>query len=559
MTAHNHATIFGEKKTSPRQQPVRAPSVDPMSPHQMQLDAFFAQAPPSSLSQQLCDDALDTPAGTKPHAERLLKEEEEEEDDGDDDDHDGDAGDGDAPASAGAVGAQQTPDAVHTALKRNREETAEEIVSCAFLADGQFEITTNRRTLIISKDTAEYLHSINKLRNLKINCQGYIHSNQTPLHRLVGDKFCMTDEQVRAQYPEHFKAHPHDRIVVMHLDNDKLNFNSENLERGPQMLNLYMQMCQPRKMGNGYAGKVTVNKKQEVTKIVKTVQEAKHATDILKMQKMLPEFRSFIFKHAMHRPVEFAEHYASIETLLARAPMYAKRVQKPQKPRESKNMYQAFRTLDAARNALTAEQWKLIDSILATPHVVPFDDDLDAVILYTGAHGKQIVLLMEYLFYTEHLEKTKPMMGTNSNGYIQINLADGLNLLHNIILDRHLHQSANDGLQGGHGWGKTLDNRKRVLSPQTVNENNSQRGRADVKSVPGVVGVTKWKNGRFQAQIGSFFKRGDIVHLGYFETVEEASAAYQFALANKARLVEMCKDLENPKAELRARCLAKCL
>ena len=377
------------------------------------------------------------------------------------------------------------------------------------------------------------------------------------LHLIVGDAFCLTDKQVREQYPEHFKAHPHDRTVIMHLDNDKLNFNIENLERGPQMLNLYMQMCQPRKNGDKYVGIVQVNKKQEYTKTVATVEEAKHAMDILKMQMMSVEFRSKILKHAMHKPADYAEHYTSVETLLARAPMYAKEARKPQKPRESENTYVPFRTLDEARKALTAEQMKTIDEILALPHVVPFDALLEIVLLYIGSKEKKIVQLMEYLCYVEHLEKTKPMMKRNTAGYIQVKLDDGLHQIQNVILGRPLNQSAVDGKQGGHGWGKTLDNRKRVLEPQEVSKNLSQRGQADAKSVPGVVGVIKLKNGTFRAQIGSFFQRDDKVWLGCFETVEEASAVYQFAYTNKAQLVETCKDMDHRNAEVRMRCLAK--
>jgi len=424
------------------------------------------------------------------------------------------------------------------------------------LDDGRFEITRNTHKLIIYQDAVQCVQSSNKLRNLQIDGKGYICSGYTPLHRIVGDAFCLTDKQVRAQYPEHFKAHPNDRTVIMHLDNDNLNFNIDNLERGPQMLNNYMKMRQPKKNGNGYVGIVKVNKKLEVTKTVATLEEAKHAMDILKMQKMLPELRSFILKHAMHKPAAYAEHYTSVETLLARAPMYVKEARKPQKPRESKNTYVPFRTLDEARKALTAEQMQIIDEILALPNVVPFDAALDVVLLYIGSFGKQIVQLMEYLCYVEHLEKTRPMM-QHTDGYISISIGNSLHYIHNVVLGRKLNQSMVDGKQGGHGWGKTLDNRKRVLKPQDVNENMSERGQADAKSVPGVVGVIKLKNGKFGAQIQSFFQRNDTVNLGTFETVEEASAAYQFAHTNKAQLVETCKDLENRNAELRMRCIAK--
>ena len=438
------------------------------------------------------------------------------------------------------------------------DDDKEEILSWKRLDDGQLEITTNKRTLLFDQRAADYVESKNKLRNLKVHAHGYICSGYTPLHRIVGDQFCKTDDEVKAQYPDHFKANPHDTIVVMHLDNDKLNFNINNLERGPQMLNKYMQMRQPRPCsGDNFQGLISVGKKEEHTKSVSTVDEAKHAMDILKIQKLPHEFREFIFKHSMHKPLAFAEHYASVKTLLERAPVYAKKVQKQQKPRVSKNIYEAFRTLEEARKALADDQMKIITAILETPGVAEFDPALDCIVRYTGSLKKvQHVLVLEYACYVQHMEKTRPAMN-KSGEYLLIKLADGLNYIHNVVLGRPIGQKARDGLEGGHGWGKTLDNRKRTLGAQTKSVNNSERGQSGDKSVPGVVGVYRLKNGTFRAQIGSFFERADTVHLGTYATTEEASDVYQFAVANKTQLVEACKDLENRVAELRARCVAK--
>ena len=438
------------------------------------------------------------------------------------------------------------------------EEDNEVFVSAKRLDDGQFEITTNKRTIMIDKRTADYVESKNKLRNLKLDAQGYICSGYTPLHQIVADEFCKKDDEVKAQYPEHFKANPHDTIAVMHLDDNKLNFNIDNLERGPQMLNKYMQMCQPRPNGNKFQGFVSVGKKLEATKTVATVEEAKHATDILKIQKMPREFRTLIFNYAMHKPAEYAEHYASVETLLARAPIYAKAPREPQKPRVSKNIYEVFRTEEEAYKNLDPEHTRIVKGILDTPGVVPFDVALDAVIRYTGSSGKKVqhVFLFEYACYKEHLEQNRPMIAT-SGKYLSIKLADGMNFLHNVVLGRPIGQKGRDGLEGGHGWGKTLDNRKRTLAAQTKSVNMSERGGSDDKSVPGVVGVTMRTNGTFVAQIGSFFERVDNVYLGSYKTAEEASGVYQFALANKAQLVEACKDPKNRNAEVRARCVAK--
>ena len=440
------------------------------------------------------------------------------------------------------------------------DDNEEEILSWKRLDDGQLEIKTNKRTILINKPTADYVESKNVLHNLKLKLPcGYICSGQTPLHRIVGDQFCKTDDEVKTQCPEHFKANPHDTIVVMHLDDDRLNFNIDNLERGPQMLNNYMKMRQTRQNTSGgqFSGLVSVGKKQEATKSVPTVDEAKHAMDILKIQKLPLEFRDFIFRHSMHKPLAFAEHYASVETLLERAPIYAKKAYKPQNPRVSKNIYEAFRTVDEACKALTDDQMKVIMAILETPGVVDFAEVLDCIVRYTGSLKKvQHVLVLEYACYVQHMEKTRPRMST-SGKYLQIKLADGMNYIHNVVLGRPLNQKARDGLEGGHNWGKTLDNRKRTLAAQTASVNLSARGGSDDKSVPGVVGVTKTKYGTFQAQINSFFERADNLYLGSYETAEEASDVYQFAVANKTQLVEVCKDLENRNAELRARCVAK--
>jgi hypothetical protein len=272
---------------------------------------------------------------------------------------------------------------------------------------------------------------------------------------------------------------------------------------------------------------------------------------------MLPEyFRQFIFEHSMHKPADYAEHYGSVETLLARASKYAKTARKPPKPRVSKNKYEVFQTLDEARKKLTDEQMKIITAILDTTGVVPFDAAIDCIVLYIGSAGKQLIQLMEYACYKKHLETTKPRMGTKGK-YLQVKLADGSNYMHNVVLGRPLGQKARDGLEGGHGSGKTLDNRKRILAPQTKSVNLSDRGKTDNKSVPGIVGVTRLKNGTFQSQTRSFFERMDTVYLGTYATVDEASAVYQFAVANKEALVALCKDMENRNAEVRKRCVAK--
>jgi len=442
-------------------------------------------------------------------------------------------------------------------LMEDQDDAPEAYVSHERLDDGRLEITTNKRIIVGEKDAADELASMKKLRNFKFDEAGYLCSGQTPLHRVIGDKFCETDKQVRERFPEHFAANPHDRTVIMHLDNDKGNFNITNLLRGTQMLNLYMKISQPQPNNKKYCGSVQVAGKQEYTKSVPTMEEAKHATDILKIQMMPVYFRDLIFQYAMHKPADFAKHYTSLETLLARAPVYTKEARKPRKAQASKNTYVAYKTLDEAREALPPNLMKIITTMLDTPGVPPFDETLDAVVFYKGSLGKQIVFLLENACFENYLKPTMSKMCVNPNGYLLITRDKKLRLLHLVVMERDIGQKERDGLEGGHGWAKALDNRKRVLTPQTKGENLSQRGGFSDKSVPGVVGVTLRKNGRFDAQIGSFFERADTINLGSYTTVEEASAVRQFAEANKAALVEACKDLADRNAELRKRCIDK--
>lgn len=64
---------------------------------------------------------------------------------------------------------------------------------------------------------------------------------------------------------------------------------------------------------------------------------------------------------------------------------------------------------------------------------------------------------------------------------------------------------------------------------------------------------------KFRATINGFFGRGSSkLHLGLYDTIEEASAIYEHAAANKKALVAVCEYMEKAErvAHVRAACAA---
>ena len=421
----------------------------------------------------------------------------------------------------------------------------ETLVSVELCNDGSAKVMSTRRTVVIQKQTVELLTGYSFL-GWKIHEHGYLCHHFTPLHRVVGDAV-MTDEAARKSWGMHFSEHPDDRIVVAHLDNNRLNCNAENLQKIPAQLNNYQKLRQPRVYssregkGDKFRGLVSLHKRTVSTKQLHTSDEAKHAMDILKLSFSPAYFRDYIFKHGLHKPAGYMEHYCDVETLLARAFVYTKAPRKKPDARQSKNKFVAYRSLEAAREAVVPELFTTIEALLATPGIAPFDPEIHAVMFYTGGLGKQLVCLLDYAFFEMHLEATAPSL-TMNNGYLKVLLSDGPNFLHNVVLGRRLGQRNKDGLCGGHGIGKTLDNRLCSLKTQTNSQNNSERGNFLKHTAPGVTGVYLVGK-KYISRIA--LCRGCVVHLGCFETAELASAVYEFASANKHRIVKACTDKSN--------------
>lgn len=89
-----------------------------------------------------------------------------------------------------------------------------------------------------------------------------------------------------------------------------------------------------------------------------------------------------------------------------------------------------------------------------------------------------------------------------------------------ILLHREL-LSAPRYMRVDHEDGNGLDNRRKNIRLATPSQNNANRG-ADSRNLLGIKGVQRYRN-RFRAYINPGGKR---IHLGYFDTAEEAAAAY---------------------------------
>ena len=405
----------------------------------------------------------------------------------------------------------------------------------------------------------ENLKTYEQRKKWKLTTGGYVAWSFHAIHRILGDT--LSDDEARERWGVRFAENPHDTLVVGHLDNNPLNFNIENLEKIPQSVNNLSRKSKPNKHGNKFHGRVGNNNKYVTTRTVDTETEAFFAIDVTKLKNVPPDVRDYLLKHAMWRPKEYEDRYASVEKMLEFADIYKPRERKKPTKTESKNTYVAYRVLADALEALPAAHAATIKRLFAMPGVLPFDASIDAIVYYIGARGLQLVFVINYDFYAKHMMVSKPRMKTNQTGHIQFDFDGKLSHLHLIVMGRMVGQAQIDGLRGGHGAGKVLDNRARVLKPLTPGENNSDAGNVLLQSAPGVVGVW-WdkEQGKWNAQIKSFLKRGDTIALGRDEDQAVAASWYAFASANKKEFKTRCATLPDAKTRnnyVRACCAAQ--
>jgi hypothetical protein len=463
--------------------------------------------------------------------------------------------------------------ASNESIETKRPKTTENPLSVVDTADGGLDLVIINdagdiiETTHILKETVLILKRVNlnayeNRKTWKLNSGGYVVFGFIPIHRIMGD--LLSDDEARDRWAVRFAENPYDALVVGHLDDNPINFNLENLEKIPEIVNLASKKSQPRKTSsNKFFGEVGYNSKRVRTKTVDTEAEALFLIDATKLEIVPEDMRPYLLKHAMWRPKGYEDRYASVEKMLAFAGMYVKRNYKKPATRESKNTYTVYKDIAVALEALPDAHSKTIKDIFAVQGIVPFDAEVDAVVYYVGALGKQIVFVVNYDFYANNMAVLKPAMKTNQTGYLLMVFDGKLSFLHLKIMERNVGQSQKDGLCGGHGAGKVLDNRARVLKPLTPAENRSDAGNVLLQTAPGVVGVS-WHapNGKWLAKIQSFLTRGDQIYLGLDDDKAVAASWYAFANANKAAFKTLCETLPDAKTRnnyIRACCVAQAM
>ena len=114
-----------------------------------------------------------------------------------------------------------------------------------------------------------------KTTKLQQRPDGYIIIGHTGIHRLLTESTRERDEKYWLKQGWVGKG----RLVVLHLDDNPLNFNIENLRNGPESLNLMLKKSTGYQLKNGkWHASFKVNAgKQTYTTTVATQAEALHA------------------------------------------------------------------------------------------------------------------------------------------------------------------------------------------------------------------------------------------------------------------------------------------
>jgi len=409
-------------------------------------------------------------------------------------------------------------------------------------SDGSgFIITTMRGRVDLSKQVIDIMKK--KWKNFfekKVirGFKGYPQTGPTQLHTVVMRSFPEKRKEAETKWAEHIKNGY--KLFIMHIDDNPLNFNIENLMWGPSNLNqMQIKMFpQQNSKGNWYA-KPVVNGKAETIKTFPTEDEVKHQLDINKIRRAHEDFRDYLFEHAMHRPEAFEEYYTDIPTLLSREILPKKQ---PRKKTGTTSTYRTFSSLNEFYSSDIGDNWKsIIRDIFSKINIIPFDNSLDYVVYTKGGRGKERILLMEKNCYTRLILPHKYALGDCEGKYLCLTHPVSAKL-HVAILDRI---KAKDNLKIRHGPGEHLDNRKRTFLTGTHSENMGDRGIETQASQ--YLGVTKDKrSGKWKVDIT--LEDGYKIFLGSFGTEEEAYIMSSYAQNNRDILKEATTGMEPTQA-----------
>jgi len=119
-----------------------------------------------------------------------------------------------------------------------------------------------------------------------------------------------------------------------------------------------------------------------------------------------------------------------------------------------------------------------------------------------------------------------PVGNMRDNGYLQLMIGRKCIKLHRLIYE-HVHGQIPDGLEVDHINGVRTDNRIENLRLVNRGENQQNRHRPNRNNKLGIKGVAyNKKTNKFKSQI---VVGGKKIHLGYFQTIEQAVSAYNKA------------------------------
>lgn len=301
---------------------------------------------------------------------------------------------------------------------------------------------------------------------------------------------------------------------VMHLDDNPMNFNVENLRFGPAEVNslckkpLGVYVYKSRGLG-GY----TMYRKafahggvRKFTKVISTITEAYHAYDCLKISMVPVGVRDFIFEYGLIRPPEYEEHYTTPDGLVDRyVRLYTPRICKMgNRPAVKSTM-----------RIIQQNEWcpEIVKSIDASGE--PFNADMDVVVQSENSRGIIHQTVVEKRDYHEHMKdgKCSPLRKCSGQGYMHI----GIMRLHRIILG--FKKTGESHLHGCHGPGGKLDNRRRMLRIDTASGNNRDRPKKPTatskhRGVSAICGRAHWS---FNISMN-----GKVIH-AYAKTEEKAA------------------------------------
>eukprot|EP01035_Chromulina_nebulosa_P055563 gene55563-76140_t len=190
-------------------------------------------------------------------------------------------------------------------------------------ANGSKLVAVNNQFIVIGKKTVDALQS--RYGNLFDRpCSLYSGyptlSTGKLLHQVVMS--CYPEEKAAAveKWANYFRENPKDRLVIIHLNSNKLDFNVENLMWGPMRLTKCLFKTKAYPTRNNFWGQVRVNGMITYSKTCTTPEEALHHVDILKLTSpnMPKEFLQTVFLYGMNKPAGFEQFYDRLETLMDR-------------------------------------------------------------------------------------------------------------------------------------------------------------------------------------------------------------------------------------------------